>query len=482
MKAHPTKAMIYESNAKEKKMLDKKTPEKMKFFEGRMPLLLGMMLILVAGGLLIGSIFAQQPPSAPPPLVSDPVSLLTVGAPSSAGSLNSVGYTDRIVASAQARVKQYPDDNKGYSELGIAYLQKARETSDPTYYTKAEDALKKALAIKPDDFDSMAGIGSLELSRHQFRDAIDWGMKAAKINPNKAYNYGVIGDGQIELGEYENAVNTFQKMVDLRPDLSSYSRVSYARELYGDVPGAIEAMQQAVTAGGPAAENTAWCRVQLGNLYFNSNQLDKADHLYQEALVSYPNYVHALAAQAQLRWAQGRNDEAVQLYKQAISEIPLPQYVTALGDLYASMGNAAAAKEEYDLVAYTYHVFEVNGVNVNIEKAGFLADQNSDIPTAVKLADEAAKERKDVHTQDFHAWVLYRAGKYHEALAQEQQALRLGMQNALFFFHQGMIYEKLGDPISAQKSLQRALDVNPHFSIRYAKEAADELTKLKSGQ
>src|SRR5207253_11467462 len=139
------------------------------------------------------------------------------------------------------------------------------------------------------------------------------------LNPYKSFAFGVIGDAQVELGKYDEAVDTFQKMVALRPDLSSYARVSYARELYGDLPGAIDAMQQAVEAGSPAAENTAWTRVQLGNLYFNSKQLDKAEAEYNDALQGYPDYLHALAGLAQVRAAEGNLDEAIRLYKQALA-------------------------------------------------------------------------------------------------------------------------------------------------------------------
>src|SRR5205823_4663651 len=236
----------------------------------------------------------------------------------------------------------------------------------------------KALSLAPADYDSTAAMGSLELSRHEFAKALEWGLKAKALNIHKAYAFGVIGDAQIELGKYDEAVNTFQQMVDLRPDLSSYSRVSYARELYGDVPGAIEAMQQAVDAGSPAAENTAWVRVQLGNLYFNSGQLDKAEKEYNNALYFYPGYLHAKAGLAQVRAAQGRIDEAIKLYKDSVAGVPLPQYETALGDLYASKGDVASAKQQYDLVLFTYRLFEVNGLNANVEKAAFLADQDRD--------------------------------------------------------------------------------------------------------
>src|SRR6185503_19572241 len=108
--------------------------------------------------------------------------------------------------------------------------------------------------LQPDDFAAMTQMGALALARHQFREAIDWGEKARASSPGTALIYGVIGDAQIELGQYDSALATFQTMVDLRPDLSSYSRASYMRELHGDVDGAIEAMQRAVQAGGPNTE------------------------------------------------------------------------------------------------------------------------------------------------------------------------------------------------------------------------------------
>lgn len=52
--------------------------------------------------------------------------------------------------------------------------------------------------------------------------------------------------------------------MSIRPDLRSYSRISYLREIYGDLDGAIEAMKLAVTAGYPGYEQTAWARLTLG--------------------------------------------------------------------------------------------------------------------------------------------------------------------------------------------------------------------------
>lgn len=70
-------------------------------------------------------------------------------------------------------------------------------------------------------------------------------------------------------------------MINIRPDLGSYSRVSYVRELKGDIQGAIDAMKSAVTAGSPVTENTAWCRIQLGNLFYNKGDVETSEKIFQ---------------------------------------------------------------------------------------------------------------------------------------------------------------------------------------------------------
>jgi tetratricopeptide (TPR) repeat protein len=170
-------------------------------------------------------------------------------------------------------------------------------------------------------------------------------------------------------------------------------------------------MQMAVASGGLTAENTAWCRVQLGNLYFNSNRLAEAEKYYDEALQGYPDYLHAYAALGQVRWAQGKVDEAIALYEKAIEQVPLPHFVAALGDLYKVKGDEKAAKEQYELALFIYRTQEAGGVDVDSEKAMFLADRGMEPEEAVRLAQKAAQSRQDVNTLDALAWSLHNAGR-----------------------------------------------------------------------
>lgn len=386
--------------------------------------------------------------------------------------------TDRLVYALQQRLRGNPEDSQSLAHLGHAYLQKTRETGDPSYYAKAEQVFESALDADSQNAEALTGMGALCLARHEFKAALQWGQRAVAANPYKAAAFGVIGDAYIELGKYGEAVETIQKMVNLRPDLSSYSRVSYIRELMGDVPGAIEAMRLAISAGGPALENTNWCRTQLGNLYFNSGVLNAAEQAYQQALIVSSDYAPALFGIARVRAAQENVDEAIAILQNVTSALPLPEYVIELGELYELSGKPEEAAQHYDLAQALHQLQRDNGVQTDAELALFLADHDLDLPEALKRSRAAMQERPSIFAADVLAWTLYKNGQYEEAAHHIQQAMRLGTRNALIFFHAGMIYYRLGERGKAREHLRQAMEINPHFSLRHVTEAKKVLTEL----
>ena len=383
--------------------------------------------------------------------------------------------TDAQIQTLQNQLRANSNDWEAYSQLGLAYLQKVRETSDPTYYPKAEMVLSEALKRQPDDYTAIGAEGALALARHQFLSALDWGERARQINPSRSYAYGVIADAQIELGRYSEAVGTLQAMVDLRPDMSSYSRISYIRELHGDTSGALEMMQLAVESGVPNAENTAWSRTQLANLHFNMGNLNQAELEYQRTLLDRPGYVYAIAGLGRVRAAQGRYDEAIKLLTQATDIVPMPDFVITLGDAYEKTGQHEAALKQYKLVGVIEKLYQANGVDLDMESALFNADHDQDLAGTVTLARKAFSARPSIQAADVLAWTLYKAGHYEEAQKYSQQALQLGTRDALKLFHAGMIAYQLGDELHAREYLTQALAINPYFSLRYVDEAQQTL-------
>src|SRR6478752_493920 len=201
---------------------------------------------LFLGGALRGSPSASSAPISRPPAADGTAAQIT---------------------KLQAELRGSGGDVNGLDALGLAYQQRARETGDPTYYTKSDEVLHRALRLAPRDLLATSGLGSLALSRHRFRVALALGRRARAISPTTARNYGVIGDALIELGRYRAGFQAFDTMARLQPGLSSYARIGHARYLVGDLPGAIASMKLALAASAGQGEAEAWTHLQLGKLY-----------------------------------------------------------------------------------------------------------------------------------------------------------------------------------------------------------------------
>jgi tetratricopeptide (TPR) repeat protein len=363
-------------------------------------------------------------------------------------------------------LRSHPADAKGYTLLGLAYQQRARETGNPVYYTKSDQALRRARELEPKDAATAGALGSLALARHRFGEALLLGREAVRLAPYTARNYGVLGDALVELGRYEKAFRAFDRMSSIRPDLSSYSRVSYARELLGRTDGAEQAMTLALDAAGGQPEPTAWVQTQLGKLAWSHGRLRKTESHYRAALAVFPGYVYALEPLALVQEAKGNHRAALSLARRAAQVLPLPQTVATLGDLYARHGRPRAAARQYALVGAIERLLIANGVRTDLEAALFDVDHGARLGHALSLARQAQRARPSIDGDDVLAWALARNGRCEDALPYSQRALRLGTKDALKLFHRGMIERCLGR--DSRSWFARAVRLNPQFSLLWS--------------
>lgn len=377
---------------------------------------------------------------------------------------DSASPTDQAIAKAQGELQDRPDDVNAQSDLAQAFLQKARETADPTYYDKAGQLLDRLEeTTEPSVVLSVTQAG-LALAQHRFADALELGTEAVALAPGNESALGVLVDANNELGRYDDALAAGEQMVATKPNLASLSRASYARELRGDLEGAILAMSQAVTSGSPAGgENIAYVQVLLGNLLLTKGDLAQAARSYADADRSFPGFPAAKVGQARILVAQERFAEAGDLLGEVLQVQPLAETAIAQGDAYTAAGRTADATDAYDLVGAIAQLYRDNGVNVDLELALYEADHDAGAD-AVASARDALEERPSILGHDVLAWNLYRDGQLDEAVEESAAALATGSEDPVLRFHAAAIAEADGDEAAARRHLQVVLDTNPRFS------------------
>ena len=363
---------------------------------------------------------------------------------------------ERAIAFAQGKLAAAPGDPRLMAALAAAYLARARETYDPALYTKASALLDSAIAFAPLDPDVAIVAGNLALSRHDFAAALHWGLVAQAAAPARPTVYGVLTDAYVELGRYTEAVDAAQRMIDLRPDLASYSRVSYLRELHGDLDGAIDAMRRAVDAGAPRTEGTAWSEVQLGNLYLAKDDLGSAERAYENALQRVDGYVFALAGQAKVRAARGDLAGAAALNAEAARRLPVPDFVIALADLHDRLGDSARAAQDAELVSAMEQLLKANGVRTDVDLALFDADHGLRLPDALAAARAEYAIRPSVTVAMTLAWTEYRNGELAAASVHAAEALRLGWRDPTALRRAATIAQAAGDVALARRAAELA--------------------------
>jgi tetratricopeptide (TPR) repeat protein len=378
--------------------------------------------------------------------------------------------THRTVSALQDKLRRTPSDAGAWAALGTAYVEQARITGDPSYYEKARGALDTSLQHQPEGNGfALVGMGALANARHEFASARDYASQAQPLLPDTAAVYGVLADALTQLGMPAEATAAVQRMLDLEPGVSSFTRAAYDLEQRGDVTGAREALERALGAAA-AAPDVVFCRYHLGELAFDNGKLDEAESQYAQGLVVDPRDVMLLQGKAKVLYARGSVDEALRLYSELVQRTPLPQLVHEYANMLRAAGRDASAQ-----FAVLERQFTLAPDDLAASAA---AADRGDAAAALRLAEAEWGRRQHVLVADAMAWALHLNGRHEEALTFADRAVSTGWHNAVFLFHRGMILAALGR-VEAAAVLDEALRINPQFSFVDAPRAREALDGLR---
>jgi tetratricopeptide (TPR) repeat protein len=371
-----------------------------------------------------------------------------------------------LTAMREAAVKN-PRKTDLWIALGKAWIRKARESSDPGYYAHADASARIALELEPSNRLAQDLHAMVLLNDHKFEEARQASLAITALRDDDPVAYGTLSDALVELGLFDDAATAVQTMVDLKPNLPSYSRASYMRWLQGDTRAAKEIARHAIDAGGDSrdTEPLAWVLVQAGMIFWHEGDYDGADAGFDRALAAFTEFPPALVGKGRVAMARGDAKRAAELFGRAYAKSPLAETAWLLGDARAEAGDAEGAKKAYD------HVLDDGKKTDGRTLALFLATKNTDPARALHLAEAELRVRGDLYTDDTLAWALYRNGRFGDAEKAIARATRLGTRDARLLYHAGAIRIAMGDAARGRELVRRALALNPHFDATAATEA-----------
>ena len=444
-------------------------------------------LVACVGVAFLGALFLRKSPSSansvatPPAPAPQTARQIIAQIPAVAGDSASDRALGTALGTALAKVREKDGDSARWVVLADVLAQVLRDTADEKYYDHAEAAYQYALRLQPDNVDAMTGMAWVNGGRHLFDKSRDWANRSLAADETNAAAYGILGDADVELGDYEAAYSHYQKMMDLKPDLSSWSRGAHLLYLTADTKKAIWLLEKAIKAGAPFAENTAWCRARLAMMLFSQGALLPAAQVLEPPLKAGTRNAHVLLAAGRIAAARGDFPGAEKYYRSVLEAGPNHYALVELGDLLAVTDRKAEAETCYEQVEALETAQTASAGHTHMAMAKFYADHDRKLIEALRMA-EARKLTHNVNEADTLAWVYYKNGDQPHAIEAIKRALNQKTQDAEFHFHAGMIAAKFGDRVSAQNHLQTALSLNPHFSLMQAPIAVATLSELGSAK
>jgi tetratricopeptide (TPR) repeat protein len=419
--------------------------------------------IAVLSGVIIGGAglaWAIRPQAASATLVANSVERFEPGRTTSFEGMA------QTVATARRRLAADPADVEAAVSLADVLMRQGRVERHGAHGAEAEAVLRSVLREEPDNYTAIRMLGVTLLAQHRFRDAVTAATRAIGLRPTDAWNYGVLGDAQLELGEYEQAFDAFDRMAAIRPDASVYARVAYAHELQGRLGEALRHMRRAAEAtGAHDPESLAWHYAQLGHLYLEAGAVESARREFAHADYVFPGHPYARFGLARVAAARRDYASALRMYQELLVTGATPEIAASVGDMLALTGDSDGAAAMYAKA----EALEREGWKEEAPQpaalARMLAERGLKTADAVALGEEAAATRSDIFTMDALALAYFRAGRLDEAAAASNQALRTGTGDRRLLYHAAAIAHARGRADEARRLLARVLEGTPALDV-----------------
>jgi len=409
--------------------------------------------LAVAGGAAVG---CSRGTAAPRAVTTVP------GAP----RLSKSQVLDLDIEFYKQRADRDPTGATDLARLGGLYLQRSRETGDPSDALRAEAAARRSIRNRDSRNDAAAQVLSASLlAQHRFDQALAVARTLRDRNPDVPSLRAAVGEIQMELGQYDSARVSFDSLGASTQDLSVAPRLARWAEIEGRTGEARSLMRAALRTALATThlprEQLAWFWLRNGDLDLRSGKYTQADSEYRAGLAAHPDDYRLLAATARLAAARHEWRAAIAAGEQAIATSLDPATLGILSDAYAASGDSAKSGEYAR--ALDVAVLRQPGAYHRAWSL-FLLDHRRHVAGVYRKVLAELRTRRDIYGYDLLAWALHAQGRDVEAKAAMAHALAQGTRDAQLFFHAAVIERALGDETAASELFARARTLQPAAS------------------
>jgi tetratricopeptide (TPR) repeat protein len=377
------------------------------------------------------------------------------------------GYAEELssaeldIAGLQSRQQSHPGNLEKQVRLAYRLFHRASLTGNMAHFEAVEAAVKETI----DEFGSKEDVcllkANLDFRFHRLGE-VRRDLQMCPLLSGRFEGRVLLADLDFQEGRYEAARLAFEHLIAENRTWDNLARLAHWKSKLGDIAEADQLYEEAeddLTA--KQMRSYAWLELRRGILALTHGRYEDAWKHYRRADEAYPGHWHTDEHFAELMAAEGRFDQAAQLFQEVIARAPKPELQQALGELYVLSGRAEEAQPWFDgaLAIYLESV-QRGGVHYFHHLADFYTHAREDPAEAVRWAREDLQMRSNFSTQAAMAWALYRNGKLSEAVGYIRLALSSGVRDAQIFSTAATLFEAAGNAESEHYA-QAALRINP---------------------
>ena len=364
------------------------------------------------------------------------------------------------------------------------HLQRGRLTGDYADAIAAERLSRQSLAQRTQhNGAAFVTLAAALLEQHRFIEANQIARQLVTGQPDVDAYYSLLGETELELGDYDAARASFAAVRQPMSGLSTMAGIARWSELQGNERVALALLRKAREAArrrpGEMKEEIAWYYMREADIDLRSGRVNAAAEALAAGLAIAPSDYRLLAARARLAAARGEWRDAATYGEASTFNVLDPTTLVVVATAYGELGDTAKAAEAERAAAAA-----VSGQAGTLHRAWAMyeLDRNRNVDSIAARARRELAARHDVYTLDVLAWAEFTSGHAFEARRHMRDALRIGTKDPVFFYHAGFIEIAAGDTIKGEALLSRALQLDANSTPHYVRSARVLLDRIDAAR